>query len=251
MSQINQIHTSCKNCAFAQYDNNTQTGCAINYIEKYKNKQCEILEAYDNDKEFYIINNKKCLGYRENKWFTQFNLDNSSLDKKIQKFLELNSIQYLMMVDLKYFSEADFEQLGKIIHECTIQPAKIVFVRYQNAATKFIYNDIKALLDTYNLKCQWRIQTMVDDTLSHKDIRHNCCNLNKGYRFMLSIQKPCYNICKVLDKANSIVYEDLDPIVAVATKDKSATIFSAPSYRWSIVVEQKDILQDDSAYIFV
>ena len=62
MSTINAVHTPCKNCVFAIYDNITQTNCALHYLDIYRDKDIEILEAYDNDKEFYIINNKKCIG---------------------------------------------------------------------------------------------------------------------------------------------------------------------------------------------
>ena len=83
MSIIHAIHTPCKNCVFAKYEENTQTGCELDYIEKYKNLESEILEVYDNDKEFYVINDKKCLGYREPKWFEQLSMSDSSMEEKI------------------------------------------------------------------------------------------------------------------------------------------------------------------------
>ena len=46
--------TSCKKCKFAIYDGQTQTGCEDNRIEKYL-EQDRCFEAYDNEKEFYVI----------------------------------------------------------------------------------------------------------------------------------------------------------------------------------------------------
>lgn len=111
MSSISQIHTSCKNCVFSIYSDITQTGCALNFLSKYKEKNTEILEAYDEQKEFYIINNKKCLGYREDGWFKQFDMVGSTTDEKIKKFKETNYIDYLMLIDLKKFDNKKFEQL--------------------------------------------------------------------------------------------------------------------------------------------
>lgn len=94
--QINTIHTPCKSCVFAKYDNNTQNGCELNYLDKYRTKNASILEAYDDEKEFYIINGKKCMGYRENKWFKQFNLENSDIESKIKIYKEKNYLDYIL-----------------------------------------------------------------------------------------------------------------------------------------------------------
>ena len=60
---------------FSIYKDNTQIDCAMNLLEKYKSKNTEIIEAYDEDKEFYILNNRKCIGFRKDNWFKQFNDD--------------------------------------------------------------------------------------------------------------------------------------------------------------------------------
>lgn len=56
----NIIDTSCKNCILAVYDGKTQTGCIANRISKFDS----VIEAYDDDKEFYVIN-RLCNYYRD------------------------------------------------------------------------------------------------------------------------------------------------------------------------------------------
>lgn len=56
--------TSCKNCIFAIYDGNTQKGCQDNRIEKFGDF---VIEAYDDSKEFYVIN-RLCNLYRNSNW---------------------------------------------------------------------------------------------------------------------------------------------------------------------------------------
>lgn len=47
------LYTSCKDCKFAIYNEVTQTGCQANQIERFGEEN--IFEAYDKDKEFYVI----------------------------------------------------------------------------------------------------------------------------------------------------------------------------------------------------
>jgi hypothetical protein len=60
------LTTSCKDCVFAQYDGNTQTGCAADRLDLFRD-QGYIIEAYDEEKEFYVID-CFCNYYRTPKW---------------------------------------------------------------------------------------------------------------------------------------------------------------------------------------
>lgn len=56
--------TSCKHCLFSVYENNTQTGCELGRIEKFGDL---VISAYDNDKEFYVID-RICNMHRGPNW---------------------------------------------------------------------------------------------------------------------------------------------------------------------------------------
>lgn len=64
--QDQKIKTNCKNCAFAIYDQDekTQISCAHDRINKF---QPDVAEAYDNEKEFYVID-RLCTYYRNRAW---------------------------------------------------------------------------------------------------------------------------------------------------------------------------------------
>tara|TARA_R100001129_G_scaffold8535_1_gene6056 strand:+ start:616 stop:1368 length:753 start_codon:yes stop_codon:yes gene_type:complete len=54
--QLDRIaETSCKDCKFAIYEGKTQTGCEAGRAEVYMENGMAF-EAYDKDKEFYVIN---------------------------------------------------------------------------------------------------------------------------------------------------------------------------------------------------
>lgn len=51
----NKIVTSCRDCKFAQFDGKTQVGCQFDLLNKYRLAGIDIIEAYDEDKEFSVI----------------------------------------------------------------------------------------------------------------------------------------------------------------------------------------------------
>jgi hypothetical protein len=247
MSTINSVHTPCKNCVFAKYEDNTQIDCHLSYIEKYRNKNIEIVEAYDENKEFYIINNKKCIGYRENSWFEKRKLEHLSIEEKIQKFQEKNFIHYLLVIDLKHIGLNNIDQLISELKKLSIKPRKIIFVRYQNDDNRFSYETIKNILLRANLDCKWRVQTM----LVEKYVLDEVVVTNKKYRFVLSVTQVSTNMEDIINRANTTVYEDMERFVVIRNKDRSYVLFSTLNYRYSLIVEKKDILEEDKDHIII
>ena len=60
-------NTSCKDCVFAEYEEVTQTGCRMNMIKKYSNNE-NIIECYDEEKEFFVIKARICPYMRTKLW---------------------------------------------------------------------------------------------------------------------------------------------------------------------------------------
>ena len=252
MSQINIVHTPCKSCVFAEYDNKTQKGCRLGYIDRFKENGIEVLEAYDSDLEFYIVNKKKCLGYRENAWFTQYGLEHADIESKIAKFKELNRLEYLLVINFVQIGcePSDMELLEAALSSLTIKPQKIVFIRGPEGSHTTIYASIQALMKRCGIECKWRIQTMVDDTISNEDILHNTINLNKNYRFICDIRKAnCVDaLDRVILKANDIVYNDLGQFIVLTDKSLFCMVFGGGVYRYSLVEKGLDILSDENNF---
>lgn len=59
MSEIKRIHTSCKDCPLATYEGKTQVGCRLDRVKAFA-RTAEVIEAYDEDKEFFVINDRVC-----------------------------------------------------------------------------------------------------------------------------------------------------------------------------------------------
>jgi hypothetical protein len=249
--EIKPIHTCCKNCSFAKYESKTQIGCELDYINKYKDIGAEVLEAYDNDLEFYIINEKKCLGYREESYFKKLDMNNSTIEEKINYFNSHNTIQYLCVVNLRNFNEQSFEQLTEQFASIPIGPKKIIFIRYMDQSPLFEYKTIQHFLETSKINCEWRLQTMISSDIIDNEILHNIVNLNKKYRFILYIEEIDYNINQLVSTANDIVYNKLKHFHVLSNENKNNKIFSAPSYRYSYIVNKENLLNNHDNYIIV
>ena len=56
----NEVNTSCKDCIFSTWEDDTQTGCELGKIKLYRERGTTIIEAFDEeDKEFFVV--KACL----------------------------------------------------------------------------------------------------------------------------------------------------------------------------------------------
>ena len=250
MKDVDPIHTPCKECVFAEYTNITQTGCALNYIERYKNNNTEILEAYDNDKEFYIINSKKCIGYRENKWFNQFNISaEDSIEDKIHKFNESNSLDFTLIINLKNLTFIDlidiFDQMSKL----ELKPKKLILIRFPDPSLEFAYANILALIEKFNLNIQWRIQGMVDDSVTEKEVLQTTITSNSGYRFAFYLNKLNNDLDTMIKIINKKIHEDLGAIKIVSNEDRSLICFSRAVYLYS-AHHNIDFLDNEEAYEF-
>lgn len=245
MTNIPAIHTSCKKCVFAIYSNITQTGCYLDYINKYKDKGISILEAYDEQKEFYVIGDKKCPGYREDSWFKDNNL---TIEEKVDKIKKDISINYLMVINLENMDPTELAQIFHTISELEYKPSKIIVIRHTNDQ-KFPFNTLKNSLDKLNIK--WRVQTMIDKDLLWGGILHSIVSSgNHAYRFICGVKKYTPDITNVINKANSIIYDDLSSFNVLCNKGHDVIIFAGSVYRYSSF-HGYDILNDEKAYQIV
>lgn len=63
----NHSHTTaCKNCVFAVWTGDTQTGCSLGRVEAFFGRG-EAFEAYDKEKEFYVVKGI-CNTVRDSNW---------------------------------------------------------------------------------------------------------------------------------------------------------------------------------------
>lgn len=233
-SVFKPAHSPCKLCCFAKYEGITQTDCYLGFIDKYRNNNIEIIEAYDEDKEFYVINGKKCFGYKEENYFKSRNLENSSLDEKIAYVKEKLKINYVVVVNIKKFSLTELSNIFEAINKLNIKPKNIILVRYQDEKNSYPYQQLKTLLDTKINDIKWRIQTIIDSEEPYENCLHTITNTNKKNNFILSINGDYSNISNIIDYAQNAVYEKFTFFGVLSNPSKETIFYNSIVYRTGI-----------------
>lgn len=136
-SQENNINrTSCKDCILAIYSDKTQTGCQANRIEKYKAQSKDLVfEAYDEEKEFFVIN-RLCNFYRDKSW--------NNGQASISKINNECKVTFEVLIDCKDFDKEDIAQFRSLYNDMTDYGEKkistILFVNHKSKVRSIFDN---------------------------------------------------------------------------------------------------------------
>jgi len=247
---ISRIHTACKECVFASYRDKTQIGCEMNLLDKYRTKDTTIIEAYDEDKEFYILNNRKCIGFRKDSWFNKFG-DSLTLQDKKEKVLDSFKLRYMLLIDLKMFTIDSLEKLFDDLSKITIKPSKIILVRYNYANKIFDYDYIKEILEKSNLGCAWRLQTMLDESVGIKSVLSHTVSNNQEYKYMLYLKDYTNKISDIVNKANNLIFKELESFTVISDESYIAYMFLGLMYRYVWFTSKIDILEEKNTFTIV
>lgn len=206
------LRTSCKHCVFSEYTDNTQTGCAFDRIDKFKTKD-RVIEAYDNEKEFYVIRGL-CNLNRKDHW-------NNGVADKDKAFVE-SSLTYKVYVDCTNLTLDLKDKLIQFINN----------PYYDNKYSLILYHDLNV---TQELK-----KNIVDiyKTTNRKIYITSCRNKDEYLHNSYMSAKESYvvNICvednfdnDVLVKLNNSINIDLNK--ALIIKNKDIYIISSTLYK--------------------
>ena len=214
-----QINTSCKDCKFAIYEKETQKDCEAGRVSTFK-KRNELIEAYDEDKEFYTISRLCNLA----------TFDNVSLEEARKKaapsidiFVECSDIK------LEDYHEGRQEAL-------------------QRLASKFNYYEGKLrpvfMVDQYKTSKDQRAKVYELHSLIKSDImsyasyefslHERCYKSVRSYHCIASINDDFKNTFYKLDK---LINEDLEKIVTC--KIDGITFISNLAYKIHALNKEK------------
>ena len=169
-NNIARLHTSCKDCIFATYQDKTQIGCDIGRLEDYRennlyntrhiNHDVNIVAVYDDDCEYFVINDIKCHYKRNGSWSKKVNKDNW-----IDRVKEENRLKYQSII----FTHNDFAKLALTVEsllEQSIPPQHITVVRPPNNTIEL--SIISDYLKKFGIP--WRVENVIDSNLLHPHI---------------------------------------------------------------------------------
>ena len=233
--------TPCKDCAFALYKNTEapdethteynedgttpqQIGCELGMIERFKEAGVEVIEAFDEKHEFYVIG-RKCLYGRSKNW----KQENIGIDflKVIRSEIAIK-VEVIIYVDENNAWE-DIEETVESIQKQTLQPVKIVFVQHPSCKFK---------ASSYNVHFNqmfipWRMEFVVESDSSDggygKIVDRNRC-------IDLAVKKvQSSNIIIVdagtalsenyLKRIDELINDDLQQILVIEPDDDQSGLF--------------------------
>jgi hypothetical protein len=93
---LSQVHTSCKSCVFAKYENGEQVDCKLNKLQDYKNADIKIIDVIDEGNDgidrFYVIDGRFCMFYRNEQVMSPYPRDTWETMTKLQTKVPYHAI---------------------------------------------------------------------------------------------------------------------------------------------------------------
>ena len=150
-----EISTSCKNCCFAEYQGKTQTGCKLDRLKKYEQLEgATVVEAFDDDKEFYVIKNKICVYYRNNEFINELELGNDEdILRRVKS--ELKAPYHMLVMFRENDTQAELERCVESAAHQKIKPK--VFTVINKFNTNVEASQIMQIVNHHGFD-YWRVQ---------------------------------------------------------------------------------------------
>lgn len=204
---MSKIVTSCKDCKFAIFNKNTQTGCEFGLIDKYKQADIGVIEAYDEDQEFYVIDRICVFSRHKSK-------DISKEDVLIQSQVRYQIIIYLDD-DINKFENT----LNSVVKQ-HIKPQHITAIQpFDVSMPPFAFTKLLA-----RTGIKWRYQSTQNPEMSKLDCVDMCIDvvaypyyvvINSGFIFDDNFSS-CFNNL-VNEKITQFTFINGDHIIVVPT----------------------------------
>jgi endogenous inhibitor of DNA gyrase (YacG/DUF329 family) len=185
-----QIKTNCKTCQCAIYENKTQKGCSFKRIQKFGDN---VIEAYDDEKEFYIIK-RFCNYFRNQNW------NNGVLD--LEKIKHESSVSFDIIIDCSNLdTDIDTESVIQILSDMNYYANKVnITLLHLISCDKNIRKNI------FKVFCSQKCQIV--ETIDLNEYLHSFAISSKStYHIMVDISNKS-ELLK-LYKLNDVINDDI------------------------------------------
>ena len=219
MKEISAISTACKNCLFATYDDNTQNGCMLNRIEKIETHPVyELIEAEDEEKEFYILNNHICPYQRTSTWV---NADDDEIVGAVKKE---GYMPWAAILFYRHNGINSVEERIKEIKSQTVRPKIVTLVIDAQDIDPAHFKSLHQMMDdNFDM---WYLQRVIQTDLTDRFTGDLCFDKMQKHRFMFySYFESTQSIdLDYYDKIHKFVIEDMNNYGIIKHKDNDEDI---------------------------
>lgn len=158
------MDTACKYCVFSEKKGNLQIGCKYGNLERFKNSGCEIIEAEDQEEQFFVIKNRLCMALRRSPWGDS--LSNKEKIDKVRKDITTRVTCILIVKETEKCIENVIKTFKTAIEQKTkFQNIHFILEKKSEIKIGSLMNAIKPI----ECDIQWFVKQMVHDDFSFKD----------------------------------------------------------------------------------
>jgi len=155
---VSNLHTSCRDCFYAIYEESekTQIGCHFNKLEKIKENGITITESFDEEKEFFVLEKHACMAYR-----TKSSMIAANQDVQESMTLTRKQMSPKIAAVINVFSK-DEEDLKKTIQQISDQDVQFYEVIFC-VSSDIKPSEIISLMHKLNCTFKWNIKQIIDE----------------------------------------------------------------------------------------
>lgn len=203
-----RLQTSCKGCAFAIYDGDTQTGCKFGRTEKFLERG-ELFEAYDEEKEFFVVQ-RLCNLARPT--------DNNSEDSDLIEARDSIKPSVFISVMLDGGTKEDFDNLLSTIKSADYPADKLYIALSQPFESTKEQRKLgtKLLFDIKNLGIRSQVIFNIASKMREYDVFKKCEKKFSYYSFFSIKSQLSSEMLPYIDK---VLNEDMDKVVFFRLND--------------------------------
>lgn len=227
-------HTNCKKCIFAIYNDKTQVDCKQSMLSVFKDK---IIEAYDEDLEFYVIDGF-CNRFRPEAW------NNGDPDVELAKLESMTSFDILIEVD--DINQELYEKIDKTLDNIDYNLDKLNIILFHGVSQ---HNNVKQYISQLVAKYKFlNISICVD---RNEFIRSRLKTSYNVFHIVTQINK-IDNISSFINQIEYACNHDMKKVILAQSDDYVAIfnaaygIFYSNLYIGGCTIEQ--IIEDTKKY---
>jgi hypothetical protein len=161
--QIHPVHTSCQGCAFAVMAGSEQTGCRLGRLAAFARHGAEVVEAYNQEGEFFVVSGRKCNAFRDKDWAK--GVPYSEQEGRVRKELRERLLTFVVLAGDAVDNDKVVEAAKSIRRQSVACPVLFVYAGDNPGCAKAA--DLNAaLMGELANSVTWRMVSLVERTAS-------------------------------------------------------------------------------------
>lgn len=235
--------TACKRCVFAQYDRDTQIGCVAGRIDLFKSKGYEVIDAIDDDKEFWVIRDSKCMMGRTEEWAPYVKDPNQDLISLARKEISIKCVAIVYVDESTTLEDVITTQNALTIQN--LPPTQIVYL-HKAGVTTLRPSIYRKVYENVELLIPYRTEVILDESLG----RQQCIELVRGQLKKKTTHYVVFNAgfaphTDFLYNLDYLINDQLEKIVAVLPDEQGNGLCMLKGLAYSKVEDDIET-QDDT-----